>query len=73
VKLDVLDEDEALLEETFEQFRQAAQYVADYGWRDNPADIVKSKSKLNDATYDDVREATDLTANHVQAARSLAA
>jgi putative transposase len=73
VKLDVLDEDEALLDETFEQFRYAAQYVADYGWSENPAAIETSKSNLNDATYYDVRDATDLTANHVQAARSLAA
>ncbi|WP_276260678.1 RNA-guided endonuclease InsQ/TnpB family protein [Haloglomus litoreum] len=74
VKLDVLDEDgESRLGETFDQFRQAAQHVADYGWSDTPANIETSKSTLNDATYHDVREATDLTANHVQAARSLAA
>lgn len=74
VKLDRLsDEGESLLDETFEQFRQAAQHVVDHGWSDNPANIITSKSTLNDATYSDVREQTDLTANHVQAARSLAA
>jgi IS605 OrfB family transposase len=74
VKLTALEpEEQVLLDETFEQFRQAAQHAADYGWSDNPANIIDSKSKLHDATYEDVREKTDLTANHVQAARSLAA
>ena len=66
-------EEQALLDETFDQFRQAAQHVADHGWSDNPANIGDNKDTLHDATYNDVREQTDLTANHVQAARSLAA
>lgn len=73
MKLNVRNDGDALLDATFEQFRQAAQSVADYGWNDNPATIIDSKSELNDATYEDVREQTDLVANHVQAARSLAA
>ena len=74
VKLTSLDpEEQSLLDETFEQFCYSAQYATDYGWSDNPSDIIDSKSKLHDATYEDVREQTDLTANHVQAARSLAA
>ncbi|GAB3330347.1 RNA-guided endonuclease TnpB family protein [Haloplanus salinarum] len=74
VKLTALKpEDEALLDETFEQFRYSAQHVTDYGWSDTPANIIDSKDKLHDATYEDVRSQTDLTANHVQAARSLAA
>ena len=74
VKLTALEpEEQGLLDETFEQFRRAAQYAADYGWCDNPANIIDSNSKLHDATYEDVRDQTDLTANHVQAARSLAA
>ncbi len=36
VKLDVSDEDSEVLDETFEQFQQAAQHVADHGWDDNP-------------------------------------
>ena len=71
IKLD--EDDYPVLDETFEQFRQAAQHVADYGWSDDPTQIIGSKSKLHDATYEDVREKTGLTANHVQAARSLAA
>jgi hypothetical protein len=66
-------EEQALLDETFDQFRQASQHVADRGWSDNPANIIDSKSKLHDATYEDVRSQIALTANHVQAARSLAA
>ena len=74
VKLTALEpEEQDLLDETFEQFRRAAQYAADYGWWGNPADIIDSNSKLHDATYEDVRDQTNLTANHVQAARSLAA
>ncbi|MCD2204966.1 RNA-guided endonuclease InsQ/TnpB family protein [Halobacterium sp. KA-6] len=73
VKLDVLADGDTLLDETFEQFRHAAQHVADCGWSTNPANIETNKNTLNDATYDDVREQTDLVANHVQAARSLAA
>jgi IS605 OrfB family transposase len=74
VKLTALEtKEQRLLDETFEQFRHAAQHVADYGWHENPANIIDSKSKLHNATYEDVRDKTDLTANHVQAARSLAA
>jgi IS605 OrfB family transposase len=73
VKLDVAEDDHAILDETFEQFQNAAQHAAGYGWTDDPTQIIDSKSKLHDATYSDVREETDLTANHVQAARSLAA
>nr|WP_305882749.1 transposase [Haloplanus ruber] len=74
VKLTALEsEEEALLDKTFEQFRYSAQYVTNYGWSDNPANIIDSKDELHDATYEDVRSQTDLTANHVQAARSLAA
>ncbi len=73
VKLDVPEDAHTVLDETFEQFRYAAQYVADYGWADDPTEIVTSQSDLNAATYDDVREETGLHSNHVQSARSLAA
>nr|WP_254611699.1 hypothetical protein [Haloterrigena gelatinilytica] len=73
IKLDVAEDDHSVLDEAFEQFRYAAQHVADYGWSDDPTQIIDSKSKLNDTTYAGVRAETDLTANHVQAARSLAA
>ncbi|MFB6109895.1 MAG: RNA-guided endonuclease TnpB family protein, partial [Halodesulfurarchaeum sp.] len=73
IKLDVDEDAHSVLDATFEQFRQAAQHVADYGWSDDPTQIIESESKLHNTTYSDVREKTNLTANHVQAARSLAA
>ena len=73
VKLDVPEDAHSVLDETFEQFRYAAQYVADYGWADDPTEIVTNQGDLNTVTYDDVREETDLHANHVQSARRLAA
>ncbi|MFO8114926.1 MAG: transposase [Halorubrum sp.] len=72
LKLAVDEEDHDLLDETFEQFRFAAQYVADVGWDDDPIGIVTNQGDLNAATYHEVRDQTDLTANHVQSARSLA-
>ncbi|MCG1004924.1 MULTISPECIES: hypothetical protein [Halobacterium] len=62
----------SVLDETFEQFRYAAQYVADTGWGDDPTEIA-DQGDLNAATYDDVRDETDLHSNHDQSARSLAA
>ena len=73
IKLDVDEDDYPVLDETFEQFQTAAQYAANYGWSDDPTGIIDSKSRLHKATYSEVREKTDLTANHVQSARNLAA
>lgn len=73
VKLDVPEAAHSVLDETFEQFRYAAQAVADYGWADDPTEIVTGQGDLNAATYDQVREDTELHSNHVQSARSLAA
>ncbi|GAA0283510.1 hypothetical protein [Halobacterium noricense] len=39
VKLDVPDGAHSVLDETFEQFRYAAQSVAEYGWADDPTEI----------------------------------
>ena len=73
IKLDVPEDAHTVLDETFEQFRYAAQYVSDYGWAGDPTEIVTNQGDLNSATYDDVRSNTDLHSNHVQSARSLAA
>ena len=54
VKLDVSEDDHEVLDETFEQFRQAAQHVADHGWDDNPHKITDTKNTLHDETYSDV-------------------
>ena len=73
VKLDVSDEDSEVLDETFEQFRQAAQHVADHGWDDNPYEITNTKNTLHRETYFDVRNNLSLQSSLVQSARNLAA
>ena len=73
VKLDVSEDDHELIDETFEQFRQAAQYVADHGWDDNPYNITDTKNTLHDETYSDVRDVLSLQSSLVQSARNLAA
>ncbi|MWV40609.1 RNA-guided endonuclease TnpB family protein [Natrialba sp. INN-245] len=73
VKLDVSDEDSEVLDETFEQFQQAAQHVADHGWDDNPYNITDTKNTLHEETYSDVREKLTLQSSLVQSARNLAA
>ncbi|SIS00347.1 RNA-guided endonuclease InsQ/TnpB family protein [Natronorubrum thiooxidans] len=72
VKLDVSEEDYEVLDETFEQFRQAAQHVADHGWDDNPYGITDTKNTLHEETYSDVREKLSLQSSLVQSARNLA-
>jgi transposase len=73
VKLDVSQEDYEVLDETFEQFRQAAQHVADHGWDDNPYEITDTKNTLHEQTYSDVRDNLSLQSSLVQSARNLAA
>ena len=73
VKLDVSLEDYEILDGTFEQFRQAAQHVADHGWDDNPYEITDTKNTLHKETYSDVRDELSLQSSLVQSARNLAA
>ncbi|MDB2283312.1 transposase [Halorubrum ezzemoulense] len=73
IKLDVSEDDHSVLNETFEQFRHAAQHVADHGWDDNPHNITKTKNTLHHETYSDVREKLSLQSSLVQSARNLAA
>ena len=73
VKLDVPQEDSKVLDETFDQFRQAAQHVADHGWDDNPYNITDTKNTLHKETYSDVRDELSLQSSLVQSARNLAA
>ncbi len=72
VKLDVTDSDAALLHDTIDQFRDAANYVVRHAC-DDDGYMITSKRRLHDRTYEDVRDVTDLHANLVQAARSRAA
>ena len=73
LKLDVSENDQSVLDEMFEQFRHAAQHVADHGWDDNPHNITKIKNILHHETYSDVREKLTLQSSLVQSARNLAA
>ncbi|QZP38222.1 RNA-guided endonuclease InsQ/TnpB family protein [Halobaculum magnesiiphilum] len=70
VKLDVSDSDENLLSETVDEFLWACNYVVTVA---SEGDWVETRAyKLQEATYDDVREATRLHSNHVQSARNRA-
>ncbi|WP_089649578.1 RNA-guided endonuclease InsQ/TnpB family protein [Halobacterium hubeiense] len=73
IKLDVPEDVHSVLDETFEQFRQAAQHVADAGWSGDPTEIEDTKNTLHDQTYSEVREQTSLQASLAQSARNLAA
>jgi putative transposase len=73
IKLGVPEDAHGVLDETFEQFQQAAQHVADAGWSDDPTEITDTKNTLHDQTYSEVREQTSLQASLVQSARNLAA
>ena len=73
LKLDVPEDAHSVLDATFEQFRQAAQHVADAGWSDDPTEIEDTKNQLHEQTYTEVREQTSLQASLVQSARNLAA
>jgi len=66
-------EDAEVLDETFEQFRHAAQHVADHGWNDNPYNITNTKNTLHKETYSDVRDKLSLQSSLVQSARNIAA
>jgi hypothetical protein len=55
LKLDVPEDAHSVLDETFEQFRQAAQHVADAGWSDDPTEIEDTKNTLHDQTDTTVR------------------
>ncbi len=58
VKLNIPESRHSDVDQTFEEFRQAAQHVADHGWSDDPDHLTKAKNKLHKATYTKVREKT---------------
>ncbi|WP_433629428.1 RNA-guided endonuclease InsQ/TnpB family protein [Halomicrococcus sp. NG-SE-24] len=65
IKLDVPEERHGDLHQTKEQFLYCANRTSEWAWRyDNYC--ITSKSKAEDALYDELREETDLTANLVQ-------
>lgn len=56
LKLDVPEDAHNVLDATFEEFRRAAQHVADTGWGDDPTEIGDTKNTLHDQTYTDAPE-----------------
>lgn len=75
VKLAVPDDRRDDLKRTTERFRQAAQLVVDRAFeRDDDGNVITTKQRLHELTYQQVREATDgLNADLVCAARNHAA
>jgi IS605 OrfB family transposase len=71
VRIDVTDEDAALLHDTVEEFLFAANSVVDHAWQGEYK--TTSKVQLQRETYYDVRSETQLHANLVQNARNKAA
>ena len=71
VKLDVDSHSAALLRDTVDEFLQAANYATRHAFEGEY--VTTSKTTLHEETYQDVREATSLHSNHVQAARNKAA
>ena len=71
VKLDVGSDDAALLKDTVDEFLWAANYVTRHAFEGEY--VSTSKTTLNDETYENVRDKTELHSNHVQAAQNKAA
>ncbi|OKY78388.1 MAG: IS element related protein [Candidatus Methanohalarchaeum thermophilum] len=71
IRLDLGQNQRELLQKTIEQFKQACQKVVDYGWNKDGLKTYQ-KNKLHKATYDKIREDTDLPANLVIRARDRA-
>ena len=67
IKLDVPEQRRGDLHQTKTQFLHCANRTSEWTWRDDEL-CITSKSKAEDALYDDLREETDLTANLVQKA-----
>ncbi|MFQ3294971.1 MAG: putative transposase [Natrialbaceae archaeon] len=65
IKLDGPEERRGDLHQTKTQFLQCANRTSEWAWRYDDY-CITSKSKAEDALYDELREETDLTANLVQ-------
>ena len=65
IKLNVPKERRGDLHQTKDQFLHCANRTSEWAWRYDDY-CITSKSKAEDALYDDLREETDLTANLVQ-------
>jgi hypothetical protein len=69
IRLKLAEGDPEVPSEAFEQFREAAQHVADHGWDGNP-NHGREKYPHNE-TYSDVCEAPSLQSSLVQSAATL--
>jgi len=65
IKLDIPDQRRGDLHQTKDQFLHCANRTSEWAWRYDDY-CITSKSKAEDALYDDLREETGLTANLVQ-------
>ncbi len=65
IKLDVPEERRGDFHQTKDQFLHCANRTSEWAWRYDDY-CITSKSKAEDALYDELREETDLTANLVQ-------
>ena len=65
IKLNVPEQRRGDLHQTKEQFLHCANRTSGWAWRYDKL-CITSKSKADDALYDDLREKTDLTSNLVQ-------
>jgi IS605 OrfB family transposase len=74
VKLNIREEDESKLKETFKAYRQACQYTVDYAWqnRDENNRIKTSKKWLHEKTYEKIKDKTGLNSGLIQTARNQA-
>jgi ATP-dependent helicase YprA (DUF1998 family) len=66
IKLDTPESADAHLRETVEQFKYCANTASRWCWHGDDGYHVTSKSKAEQALYDQLREDTELTANLVQ-------
>ncbi|RLM83858.1 transposase [Halobellus sp. Atlit-38R] len=67
-RLEVTDEQRALLEETISEWKRGCQLATDMAWN-----VCNAKSDVQPLAYDDVREHTDLGSQHAILATHLAA
>ena len=65
IKLDIPEQRRADLHQTKDQFLHCANRTSEWAWRYDDY-CITSKSKAEDALYDDLRKETGLTANLVQ-------
>lgn len=71
IKLEVNSRADSLLQETVDEFLEAANYVVNHAFQGDY--VTTSKAQLQEETYDDVRERTRLHSQLVQNARNKAA